>query len=300
MHWRSHFTDHHATICINLPFMVHSFAHLSAVSKVAAFFVVWVGVWLPIAGLILFKQKWKLELPLPMFQKLPLVMSLYAIAPFIFWAAIHLENQPFSAYGLNQPAAQLGWLGLGLGIALIGLAVLFGIQKMLGWIGWQPMQASELGKTMGLCLLLGLWVGVVEESIFRGFVFSQFLSAYPFWGAAIATSLLFALSHLIWEGKSGLPQLPGLWLMGMVLVFARWAMGGDLGLAIGLHAGWVWGLATIDTAQLIQYRDRAPQWLTGIAHNPITGLMGLLLLAVTGGAIGLVGYQLQFGGFSLR
>jgi hypothetical protein len=69
--------------------------------------------------------------------------------------------------------------------------------------------------------------------------------------------------------------------MGLVLVLARWIDGGSLGLAIGLHAGWILGVASLDSIHLIDYRDRAPIWITGIDNKPLAGAMGLLLLLLT-------------------
>jgi hypothetical protein len=65
-----------------------------------------------------------------------------------------------------------------------------------------------------------------------------------------------------------MPQLPGLWLMGMVLVLARYVDGGSLGLAWGLHAGWVWAIASLDSAQLITYTGTGSEWVTGKNRKP--------------------------------
>jgi hypothetical protein len=69
--------------------------------------------------------------------------------------------------------------------------------------------------------------------------------------------------------------------MGMVLVLARWVDGGDLGLAWGLHAGWVWAIATLDTTLLLPYTERGATWLRGIDNKPLAGLMGILFLLGT-------------------
>ena len=93
--------------------------------------------------------------------------------------------------------------------------------------------------------MLGLWISTTEELIFRGFLQNELNQDYPVWVAGAIASLIFAVTHLLWERQETLPQLPGLWLMGMVLTLARWADGGSLWLACGLHAGWIWGLLGI-------------------------------------------------------
>lgn len=99
---------------------------------------------------------------------------------------------------------------------------------------------------------------------------------YDRWLAAIIASSIFALLHLLWERQETFPQLPGLWLMGMVLVVARWVDGGSLGLAWGLHGGWVWGLSSLDAAQLISYTGKGKNWMIGINQQPLAGVMGIL------------------------
>jgi membrane protease YdiL (CAAX protease family) len=97
--------------------------------------------------------------------------------------------------------------------------------------------------------------------------------------------LIFAVLHLLWEQKETIPQLPGLWLMGMVLVLARLADDNNLGIAWGLHAGWVWAIATIDTAELITYTDKVSPWVTGINKKPLGGLTGIICVLSTGGVL---------------
>jgi uncharacterized protein len=187
-----------------------------------------------------------------------------------------------------------------------------------------PNHTSDALKLRAIALpllaLLGLalWVGWTEELIFRGLIQNLLQQGIPplpnccteasvhpnaygdttHWQSlsienttrlihpsTIFTSLLFAGLHAIWEGKAVLPQLPGLWLMGMVLTLARQVDGDSLGLAWGLHAGWVWVIACLDALRLTQYTGKAPVWLTGLAGQPLAGLIGLGFLIATGGLL---------------
>ncbi|NJP09007.1 MAG: CPBP family intramembrane metalloprotease [Leptolyngbyaceae cyanobacterium RU_5_1] len=269
--------------------MVDQFAQASAGVKVAAVFAAWVAVWLPIAIPLAITLQWRPLKPLTVEQKLPLVASLYAIAPLILWGAAYLEHRPFSDYGLAWNWMLLAFTALGISLGVVGIAALFGLQQVFGWITWQQEHLAQFKTALFPTLLLGLWVSVTEELVFRGFLLNQLQDEYPLWIAAGFSSLIFALLHLVWEGRETVPQLPGLWLMGMVLVLARWANGGDLGLAIGLHAGWIWGIASLDTAQMIQSRNCGPVWMTGVANQPLAGAMGLLLLLITGGVVWAIG-----------
>lgn len=259
-------------------------AHAPVSVKIGLFFGLWLLLWLPIAIPLAIALKWRPPTPPTLAQKLPLVASLYAIAPLVLWAAAWVDGIPFSAYGVSWSWAFGRSLMLGLGGGVLGLLLLFGLEASLRWVEildhWQPLLAALLPT-----LALGLWVSVTEELVFRGFLLNQLQAEAAPWFAAIAASLIFAGLHLIWEGADGLPQLPGLTLMGLVLVLARWADGGSLGLACGLHAGWVWGMASLDTAGLIRYSGKAPEWLTGLAGRPLAGLLGCGLMVATGGML---------------
>lgn len=263
----------------------------SALLKVGIFFLVWAIAWLPIAIPLAIALHWRPPQPLSPSQKLPLLASLYLLAPAVLWGAAHLEGIAFTDYGLSWNWSVLGSLGVGLLLGVAGLAVLFGVQQALGWLSWQhPVQMKAAGshpitalpKLLLPTLLLGLWVSITEELIFRGFLVNQLQQDFSAWMAGAIASLIFALLHLVWEGKENIPQLPGLWLMGMVLVLARWVDGGSLGLACGLHAGWIWAIASLDAMEAIAYTERSSAWLTGLGGKPLAGVMGILFLLATG------------------
>jgi uncharacterized protein len=259
----------------------------SAIAGIAAFFIVWIGIWLPIAIFLTLQLHWQPWQPLTMDQKLPLLMSLYLLAPLILWGAAVVTGTSFTAYGLPGDWAVLPSLGLGLLIGMSSLAGMLAIEVWFGWLNWHPQlllqqPSSQLAKTLLSTLLLGLWVGITEELIFRGFLINQLQQDYSTWVAAAISSLIFSLLHLVWEGKENIPQLPGLWLMGMVLVLARWIDGGNLGLAWGLHAGWVWAIASLDSTQLLISTQPEAAWLTGKGGKPLAGVLGILFLVATG------------------
>ncbi len=269
--------------------------------KVATFFVSWGLLWLPIAAPLAWFLRWQPPQPLTVQQKLPLVGSLYLLAPLMLWGFAWVERVPFAAYGWTWHLDLLISLTQGLALGAIGLLILFAVQARLGWVVWQWENAMQLPSLALPTLLLGLGIGAIEELIFRGFLLNQFshlasLQALPpllsALAAAALTSFIFALLHLVWEGAENIPQLPGLWLMGMVLCAARWTDHGSLGLAWGLHTGWIWIMANLDTAQLVRYPGAAPDWLTGMGQKPLAGLMGLLFLAGTGLFLG-VGFMGQ-------
>ena len=267
-----------------------------AIAQVVIFFGIWLVLWLPFAIPLAIALKWRPSQPTTPNQKLPLVISLYSLAPFLVWGAAQIQNLPIRVYGLASPRTLLPSFGIGLGLSALGILLLVMVQWRWGWLTLRspqpetaltekdptnPVEPPSLRSIVLPILLLASIIGLVEEGIFRGFILTQLQLSYPGWAAAIGSSLIFAVLHLVWEGRSQIPQLPGLWLMGMVLVLARWVDGGNIGIAWGLHTGWVWGIASLDTAQVFTRTGQGPGWLLGAPGLPLTSAMTLLLLGLT-------------------
>lgn len=254
----------------------------TALLKIAAFFIAWSALWLPLAIPIATLLKWRPPKPLAAEQKLPLLAALYLIAPLVLWGASWVDGVSFSNYGLDWKFTVLKSLGMGLGLGVLSLIIVFLGQWRLGWIEWHLENLPQLTQIFLPILFLGLGIGAIEELIFRGFLLNTLAKDYSVWIAAAISSIIFALLHLVWEQQETLPQLPGLWLMGMVLVLARQVDGGSLGLAWGLHTGWIWGLTCLDTAAILSYTDQGPIWMTGLGKKPLAGVAGIFCLLMTG------------------
>lgn len=214
------------------------------------------------------KLSWRPFQPSQPAQKLPLLAVLYLLAPVALWMA-----------GGDLPALTpefLTMMGIGLLLGSFSLSAMYGIQL---WAGWLRLAGCLDLKLAPVLLGLALWVGWTEELVFRGFLQDQLEQRLSVWGAAICISLFFAVLHGLWEGSAVLPQLLGLWLMGMVLVLARQADAGSLGLAWGLHSGWVWAIGILDGAKL-RTSGRLPVWVTG-NDSPLASLIGVLFLLAT-------------------
>lgn len=259
---------------------------MQSASAIVRFFAIWIGLWLPIAISIAIKLKWHPPQPLTLKQKLPLLASLYAIAPIVLWRFAGWSNPPFALYGLPWHSSVLAALGVGLVAGVGGIGGLMAIEIGLGWVKVAIDPAQIAPVALLTPLILGLWVGMTEELIFRGLLLNLLQAEFSQWAAAAIASVIFALLHLVWEGSANLPQLPGLWLMGMVLSFARWTDGGQIGLAWGLHAGWIWAIASLEATGAIAYPQGNLAYLTGLGGKPLAGGMGLLFLLGTGFVLG--------------
>ena len=245
-----------------LGFLNHSdvlsfnFVNLMSASwfNVFSFLGVWSIIWLPIALAVSWLINWQPTKPLTTQQKLILLASLYLLAPGIIVWKINTELLDFADLGLNLTPSNLWYILLGLIASLFSLMLIFSLESAANLVIWQRENLRQILKIFLPILSLSLLISLVEEVIFRGYIFITLLKDNSLWLAAIASSVIFALLHLMWERKQTIPQLPGLCLMGIVLVAARVLTNNTIYLALGLHAGWIWGLTCIDSANLLTYK----------------------------------------------
>ena len=249
--------------------------------KVVSLFGVWAALWLPIAFSIARFIGWQPNLTPTPKQKLILLASLYILVPIVIGWKTSRELISFTELGLNPSLEILPYLVGGLILSLASTIAVFAGQSAVNLVHWQRQNMGRLLPLFLPILCLSLLISFVEELVFRGYVFYTLSTDSTVVTAAITSSMIFALLHLIWEREQSLPQIPGLWLMGMVLVAARVVADGSIYLAIGLHAGWIWSLTCIDSAELIAYNYQN-HWITGINRQPLAGMAGIVCLVVTG------------------
>ncbi len=259
--------------------------------QVCLFFGAWFLLWLPIAVPLAYQLGWVPWRGAPSAQqKIPLVLSLYTLLVPLTWLWLQASDLRIADFGW-QPLSDSGVsLMSGLLIGFLGVWLAYGPQWLQGWVRWNVPSATRLLLLLLPLLFLGLVVGVAEEWVFRGFVLYQFQAVADVPLSVLLSSSLFAVLHLIWDGRAGIAQLPGLFLMGVVLAIATLIMQGEIALACGLHAGWVTALALLDSAQLTEISEQAPRWVTGRDGQALTGAAGILLLLLTGVFISAYGF----------
>jgi membrane protease YdiL (CAAX protease family) len=250
--------------------------------RVITFLGSWAIIWLPIIFLVSRFINWQPQQSLTPKQKLILLASLYPLAPLMIWFATQVEEISWVDCGLKWQPSFLISLATGLLIGIVGVGVIFTLESWLGLINWQWENIQRLLALALPILMVGLGVGFIEELVFRGFILYELALDYGYPTAAIVSSVIFALLHLVWERQETIPQLPGLWLMGIILAGARLVDGGSIGLAWGLHAGWIWGLSCLDSAELLTYTAKEITWISGVNRQPLAGLGGIFCLVGTG------------------
>lgn len=271
---------------------------MASVAALVGFFGIWLLLWLPLAITVTKRQKLSWTYPPAQEQKISLLLPLYGVAPLAVWCYSHFfTTYSWANYGLVWNQAQGATAGCGFVVGVTGVLLLVLGELGLGWRTFnsedvRQFKLNQLGLGIfGLLALTG-FIGGIEELVFRGVMVQGLLVQGPGWAVAVITSVIFALSHLIWDGPEGMLSLPGLSLMGAVLILARWVGGGLLGLPWGLHTGWIFAIALLDTFRLAPPVETASPWLAGKSDQPLTGLPALSLLILTG--LGLWGYHQLF------
>lgn len=158
-------------------------------------------------------------------------------------------------------------------------------------------------------LLAALTVGVLEEIFFRGILLKGMLRDLKPASALAATNLFYSAIHFVQPSKkftlSGfdplagfrhvfyafqpfldplelLPGLFGLFLIGLVLSYA-FMRTGSLYLAIGLHAGWVFGLKTLRVYGDFRREDLG--WLFGTTDPKLVSGVATWIAIVAVGVV---------------
>jgi len=216
--------------------------------------------------------------------------------------------------GLGSAASvglkERGWarqMGRGLVIGAAGLAVGLAVAWAFG--GLVPrLRYDSLEKTVHktvLGLLGAGFVGMFEETVFRGVLLRRIAKDFGVVVGVVLTTAIYAAVHMLRDGEdvapgpmagvertlglfapladaSVVPTLLGLGGLGLVLAAAR-LWGGSLWLAIGIHMAWV---AVFRVGRIFFHVRERPEWLVGDGWPPlIGGATGFVAVVAT--AVGL-------------
>jgi hypothetical protein len=174
--------------------------------------------------------------------------------------------------------------GLGLGFVMVGAAI-----AALATTGAYHFTRMNPGS-FALVVPIGemVFVGVLEELLFRGLLFRITERALGTWPALAISSVLFGLAHL--PGSSATVLAIAVTGVAGVMLTAAYLVTRRLWLAIGIHIGWNYTLGTVwsiavsgHPAQegLLTGQLSGPEWLTGGAYGLEGSVvtLGVLLIA---------------------
>lgn len=175
-------------------------------------------------------------------------------------------------------------IGLGLGFVMVGAAIAtlaaVGAYHFTRMNPWSFAIVVPLGEMV--------FVGVLEELVFRGILFRITERALGTWPALAISSVLFGLAHI--PGSSATALAIAVTGVAGVLLTAAYLATRRLWLSIGIHIGWNYTLGTIWSIAVSGHPAReglltgqlsGPEWLTGGAYGLEGSVvtLGVLLIA---------------------
>lgn len=211
--------------------------------------------------------------------------------PFLFtllvtWACLRLRKEPLSSVGflINRRWLQQAGLGMTLGMGSLVLAVT--MIWATGGVSFKLDPDRSLAA-LGYGLYLFLFVALLEENLFRGFLFQRLVAGTGVWFAQIALALLFAFGHWDNPGMDGTTKLVASIELALaaILLGLAYLRTRSLALPVGLHLGWNWAqgyglgfdVSGIDQPGWYQpiFHGQA-EWLSGGQFGPEASVFGVL------------------------
>ena len=226
-----------------------------------------------------------LGLPQLWLEPLPFLLALLAT-----WACTRLRKEPLSSVGFRLDRRwfrEIVWGTLsGIGMALIAVGMIW----VIGGVRFELDPSRSLGA-----LLIGLYffffVALLEETLFRGFIFQRLLDGVGVWPAQIALATLFAVAHWGSPGMQGSTEMVAFLdlFLAAVLLGLAYLRTRSLALPIGLHLGWNWTQGHVLGFGVSGYDFKGwwhpifqgkAEWLTGGVFGPESSIFSPLVSLV--------------------
>ena len=233
-----------------------------------------------------------------------ITQGLLVLSIFPFMSYLNINKQDVGYAPLKAFLKQLG-LGIGIGfVVLIPVFLVLDFLKIIVINKSQPWGWDILLNTLSINLGLAFLIALLEESLFRGLLWTSLSKKLPSIMAVLVSAVYFAGLHFltakthlptstltVWSGFSLWPEafnnvisprhysaLLALMMVGVFLGLLRSQFNMSLGLCIGCHCSWVWQIKTckkfFNTDVSSPYND----WVS--SYDGITGPLVSIWLAV--------------------
>ncbi|MGB5821136.1 MAG: CPBP family intramembrane glutamic endopeptidase [Saonia sp.] len=203
----------------------------------------------------------------------------------------YLDKRDFSEYGLVFKKRTFVHLLIGILIGVFSVILLFFIGKVTG-----ILMVTKVSSAPSLLLLFPfafkmLLVGILEETFFRGYLFTNLYEGFKSKNTSkkrallislVVSSVLFGLAHF-GNNNASILSIALLTINGMVWCIP-FVMTKNLGLSIGLHAAWNFtqsqlGFTMSGNKALNSFysiENKGSDLLTGGEYGPEAGILGLI------------------------
>jgi membrane protease YdiL (CAAX protease family) len=205
----------------------------------------------------------------------------------VTWICLRLRGEPLSGVGLRLDA---NWLRQIVSGAAFGAALMLAVTALIFLAGGVRFEFDPARGPIRLAAgaWLFIWAAVLEELLFRGFVFQRLIDGIGVTAALLVMGGLFAIAH--W----GNPSMEGstmIWatidtVLGAVLLGLAYLRTGSLALPIGIHFGWNWAQGSLlgfdvsgfsQSGWLVPHLLAKPEWFTGGAFGPEASIFSIVV-----------------------
>jgi membrane protease YdiL (CAAX protease family) len=205
----------------------------------------------------------------------------------VTWSCLRLRREPLSSVGLRLDAR---WSRQGLAGVAFGGVMMLAVTALVLFAGGVRFGLDPARSLRALAhgAWTFAWVAMLEELLFRGFVFQRLVDGVGARAALLLTAALFALAH--W-GNPGMEGSTLVWAsidtaLGALLLGVAYLRTGSLALPIGIHFGWNWVQGTLlgfdvsglrEAGWLMPHLLDRPQWLTGGSFGPEASVFAVVV-----------------------
>jgi membrane protease YdiL (CAAX protease family) len=219
----------------------------------------------------------------------------------VWLAGRFLDRRKFADFGLRLNRDWWVDFGFGLFLGAILMAIVFGVERAVGWVTITGSFTAPQGSTFVLAIVLAVLtfvlVGIDEELFSRGYQLTNMAEGFNWKGlgpqgaiiiATLLSSAIFGMLHLGNPNATAISTF-NIFLAGILLA-SGYILTGKLAIPIGLHITWnffqgnVFGFpvsgTSANTTSFIAIEQSGPELWTGGAFGPEAGLIGIIAMAI--------------------
>lgn len=198
----------------------------------------------------------------------------FAMVLLVTYIAARLRRETLASVGFDLGRRWFGQLAGGTLMGVLSAVLAVAVMVAAGGARLQLDPARSMEALLQGAYLF-LFVALIEETLFRGFVFQRLIAGTNAWIAQIALALLFASSH--W-GNAEMSGATLFWasvelFLAAILLGLAYLRTRSLALPVGIHLGWNWaqghllgfGVSGFEYAGWFQpvLAPGRPAWVTG-------------------------------------
>lgn len=200
----------------------------------------------------------------------------------------YINKKPFAAIGFSIHPGTFREVGVGLLLGFLMMTGIFLVEFGTGHavIEWRGLGIWDILWMIVSAAFLFLIAAVLEEVLFRGYLFQTMMQAITFLPATVLMAVLFAAAHMNNPNASTY----GIINVGLAAGWLSFAYlkTRSLWLPCGLHFSWnftqtsIYGFPTSGAAfadkTIVHLTQSGPEWITGGAFGPEGGVLATLAL----------------------